>query len=267
MRIKTQIAATSGVLISCALFFGVSLAGSAAETDSQRERADLSCDGATGAADAIVSLTDLTGLDPSLPAGCPGPGAPASPACVVAGTGASGAVLTPNDFALDQRWEGYTGVVDLTWEDASVGESCFVLERSGSLGSGWAVASVLPSGTTACTDWEAQEESDGGFVHYRVYAASADARSEASDVAEAYFVSPTLFPSPALPTPVVTPVPNGVICGGEQIELSPKRADFNCSGNVTPKDALLLLAWVAGLEPVIPDGCPAPDSLVATAVG
>jgi len=66
-------------------------------------------------------------------------------------------------------------------------------------------------------------------------------------IGDAAFVVPTASPTPSpTPTPSPSPTPQPPL---------PPRADIDCDGQDTAKDALLLLRGIAGLEAPLPSGC------------
>src|SRR5690606_13557540 len=90
---------------------------------------------------------------------------------------------------------GGTGVT-LAWEDMADDETCYVVERGfwGQYPQQTQVIATLPPDTTTYRDQRPYGE-PGGVV-YRVYAASANARSEYSAPVALAFTAPSTAPSP-----------------------------------------------------------------------
>jgi hypothetical protein len=129
--------------------------------------------------------------------------------------------------------------VSLTWEGGGTA-TCWVVERFVGLhlpdDDEFEVRAILAAGGDKAYRDHGPFYSGGPRADYRLYAATASARSPYSDVAHASF--------PFVTTPPPTPMP-------------PQRGDIDCDGHITAADALVLLRHIARLDVDLPPGCPA----------
>lgn len=165
---------------------------------------------------------------------------PTPPAdCFVSDEPSANGPEAPSDLiAFDQL----SREVELSWADNSSDETCFVIEARVSLyvQGMYEVVAILPGGEVEHTDGPYQE---GSNIYYRLYAATATARSNYSN--EAVTAIPHTEPSPTA-TPVY------------------RRGDLNCDGFIDARDSVVILQFSAGLDLNLPPQCPGPLSFPDT---
>ncbi len=211
----------------------------------------------------IAAVTLVWGLGSS----SAGTSSAAISGCMVGSVPSSGGLNAPSDVppdsqASDAWWMaksasrfGSPGFsfrpygVDLRWQDTNTTESCYVIEQLIQAATGdesWEVVGAVPADMESFRRLGTVVVNGNGTadLHYRVYAATATARSDEFEVT----ITPRPFeeaptPTPGSPTPTVAPL---------------LRDDADCSGGIEATDALVILRFVAGLDLHLPDGCEPP---------
>ncbi len=134
-----------------------------------------------------------------------GPTPPAD--CFVADEPMAGGPAAPSDLAATSVFESvFLANFELTWDDNSDDETCFVVEARFEAAPppvAYEVIAFIPPNTTNHSDGPYTQ---GDVVTYRLYAANAAARSEYSQ--SLTIGLPGIDPTPSPPPPTPTPTPS-----------------------------------------------------------